>query len=173
MNRPLQFFVRGAAIGAIVALAACATTEPVPKDYAGPTATLRDSGVPGGGSKSQMFAAVEIDGHGIRNAFGESAMASRGLGNLLISKFPERKVKATAMKVALRCSHVTGAPIAAFASQLAGTFYSVEGEVDFSPSPGGRYVVKGELTREQSSCWIEDEDTSQPVTRVITTAKTR
>src|SRR5664280_2731926 len=64
----------------------------------------------------------------------------------------------------LRASHVTAAPIQAMALQLAGRFYSVEGAVDFTPKPDGRYVVRGELKAEGSSVWLEDEATGQPVT---------
>ena len=71
------------------------------------------------------------------------------------------------MKVTLRASHATGAPIAAIASQMAGTFFSVEGVVDFTPRPDGNYVVKGELKKEKSSVWIEDVETGKPVTSVI------
>jgi hypothetical protein len=71
------------------------------------------------------------------------------------------------MKVRIKSSHTTGAPIHAIFSQVAGSFYSVEGVVDFSPAPGGRYAVKGELRKEGSSVWIEDANTDQRVTEKI------
>lgn len=145
----------------------CATFEPVPKEYTGPTAVLADSGFSEDGSKAQLFAAVEIDGNGIRNAFRASAEASQGKGNSLTPIFSDRKVKASPMKVTLRCSHATGAPIAAIASQMAGTFFSVEGVVDLSPAPNAVYIVKGELKKEKSTCWIEDQATGKPVTTVL------
>jgi len=145
----------------------CATYEPVAKDYTGPTATLRDTGFSEDGSKAQMFAAVEIDGNRVMNAFWASANASQGRGNSLSTVFTERKVKAAPMKVMLRGSHATGAPIAAMASQIAGTFFSVEGIVDFAPKPDGRYVVKGELKKEKSTVWIEDLETGKPASSVV------
>ncbi len=145
----------------------CATYEPVSKEYMGPTATLRDTGFSEDGSKAQMFAAMEIDGNRVMNAFWASANASQGRGNSLSTVFPERKVKAAAMKVTLKASHATGAPIAAIASQMAGTFFSVEGVVDFSPKPDGKYVVKGELKKERSTVWIEDLETGRPVSAVV------
>ena len=148
------------------ALSGCATYEPT-KDYTGPTATLRDTGLSEGGSKAQMFAATEIDGNRVMNAFWASANASQGRGASLTTVYPSRKVKAAPMKVTLRASHATGAPIAAIASQMAGTFFSVEGVVDFTPRPDGNYVVKGELKKEKSSVWIEDVETGKPVTTVI------
>jgi hypothetical protein len=145
----------------------CATYQPVPKEYTGPTATLRDTGISEDGSKAQMFAAVEIDGNRIMNAFWASANASQGQGNRLSTVFPKRAVKATPMKITLKGSHATGAPIAAIASQMAGTFFSVEGVVEFTPKPDGKYVVKGELKKEKSTVWIEDVETGKPVSAVI------
>lgn len=159
--RPLLAFCVAAATSG------CATFEPVPKDYTGPTATLRDSGFSEDRGKAQMFAAVEIDGNRIMNAFWASASASHGRGNNLTTVFPDRRIKAAAMKVSLHCGHATGAPIAAIASQMAGTFFSVEGVVEFTPAPAGKYVVKGDLKKERSSCWIEDESTGKPMTDVI------
>jgi hypothetical protein len=148
-------------------LAACATYEPVPKDYTGPTATVRDTGFSEDGTKAQMFALVEIEGNRVMNAFWASANASHGRGASLTTVYPERQVQARPLKVMLRGSHATGAPIHAMASQLAGTFFSVEGAVDFSPKPNGRYLIKGELKKEKSRVWIEDADTGQPATAVV------
>jgi hypothetical protein len=114
-----------------------------------------------------MFALLEVDGNRIENAFGASANASHGRGASLTTVYPERQVQVRAMKVRLQGSHATGAPIHAMASQLAGTFFSVEGVVDFTPKANGRYAVKGELKKEKSSVWIEDLETGQPVTAVV------
>jgi hypothetical protein len=152
---------------ATLALTGCATFEPVPQEYTGPTATLRDTGFSEDGTKAQLFAAAEIDGNRIMNAFWASANASQGRGASLTTVLPERKVKAAPMKVTLKASHATGAPIAAMASQLAGTFFSVEGVVDFTPKADGKYVVKGELKKDKSSVWIEDIETGKPVTQVV------
>ena len=163
----MKFTPIAALFSASICASGCATFQPVPKDYTGPTAVLADSGIAEDGSKAQLFAAVEIDGNGIRNAFRASAEASQGRGNSLTPIFSDRKVKASPMKVTLRCSHATGAPIAAIASQMAGTFFSVEGVVDFSPSPDAVYIVKGELKKERSTCWIEDQATGKAVTTVV------
>jgi hypothetical protein len=148
-------------------LASCATYQPVPKDYTGPTASVRDTGFSEDGTKAQMFALVEVDGNRIMNAFWASANASQGRGASLSTVFPERQVQARAMKVKLQGSHATGAPIHAMASQLAGTFFSVEGVVDFTPKANGRYAVKGELKKGKASVWIEDAETGQPATTIV------
>ena len=88
--------------------------------------------------------------------------------DVLAMQIVERYVPIRPMKVTLRASHATGAPIHAIAMQMAGTYYSVEGVVDFEPKASGRYAVKGELKKEGSSVWIEDVTTGQPVTVKIT-----
>jgi hypothetical protein len=148
-------------------LVGCATFEHAPKEYQGPVATLLDWGYSEDRSKAQLFAAMEIDGNRIYNAFIASARASHGQGNMLTTMFPTRRVKAIPMKVSIKCSHATGAPIAALASQANGTFFSTEGIVDFKPEPNRTYIVKGELKKEKSTCWIEDFATGKAVTTII------
>lgn len=153
-----------AAVLLTLALAGCASYQPVPEGYAGATATVRDTGTTEDMTKARLFGMVEVDGNRIMNTFWASANASHGRGASLFQVYPERTVQAKPMKVLLRGSHATGAPIHAMASQLAGTFFSVEGQVDFTPKPGGRYAVKGDLTKEKSTVWIEDEETGLPAT---------
>jgi hypothetical protein len=157
-----------ALLGLLLALTGCATYQPVPQGYTGPTASVRDSGFSEDGTKAQMFALMEIDGNRLSNAFGASAIASQGRGSSLTTVYPERAVQIRPMKVMLRGSHATGAPIHAMASQMAGTFFSVEGTVTFAPTANGKYVVKGELKKEKSSVWIEDAETGQAVTEKVT-----
>jgi hypothetical protein len=163
----MKFTISTVVVAFSLLASGCATFEPVSKEYTGQTATLKDSGFSEDVSKAQLFAAVEIDGNRVMNAFWASANASQGRGNSLSTVFPERKVKAAPMKVTLKGSHATGAPIAAIASQMAGTFFSVEGVVDFTPKPDGKYVVKGELKKEKSTVWIEDLETGKPVSAIV------
>jgi hypothetical protein len=166
-SNDMNFALRTLVIATTLALTACAAYEPVPKEYTGATATLRDSGYSEDDTKAQLFAAMEVDGNPIRNAFGATANASQGRGASISTVLPSRKVKAAPMKVAIKGSHATGAPIAAIGSQLAGTFFAVDGVVDFSPSPDGIYIVRGELKKGKSSVWIEDSETGKAVTAVI------
>lgn len=149
------------------ALSGCATYQPVPQGYSGPTATIHDSGFSEDSTKAQFFAVVAVNGQSISNAFGDSTQASAGRGAQLRTIYTYRDVKAEPMKLTLRGSHATGAPIHAMASQMAGTFFTVEGVVDFTPQAGATYVVKGELSKAQSSVWIEDMATKQKVSAVI------
>ena len=149
-------------------LSGCATYQPVPPGYTGPAATLSDLSISEGVTKAQLFVALEIDGNPIRNGIGASAGASYGRGFMLTSTPVERTVPARPMKIKLKGTHATGAPIHSLVSQAIGTFYSVEGVVDFSPEPNKRYFVWGELKERGSAVWITEESRNgEPVTEKV------
>lgn len=151
-----------------VGLSGCATYQPVPPGYAGSTAMLSDSSVSEGLTKAQLFVAMEIDGNAIRNGIGETAGASYGRGFKIMATPVERAIPARPMKVKLKGTHATGAPIHALISHAIGTFYSVEGVVDFSPEANKRYFVWGELKEHGSTIWISEEGhEGQPVTEKV------
>lgn len=157
-----------ACLAAALALHGCAMYKPVPEGYKGPTAVIKDSGFKEDETTAQIFALVEVDGHIVENAFGASVEASRGRGFSLTARYVTREVPAVPMKLKLRGAHTAGAPIQEMISRATGIFFSVEGVVDFTPEPDRWYVVNGELKKDGSSIWIEDEKTGQPVTRKIT-----
>lgn len=161
--------MRNVWIAAVIAISSygCATYKPVPEGYTGPVANIADSGFAESRAKAQIFAVIEIDGNKVVNSFSASANASYGQGFALTTQFVSRAVPARPMKLKIRGSHTTGAPIHALFSQAAGSFFSVEGEIDFTPEAGGQYVVRGELRKEGSSVWVEDTRSKQPVTQKI------
>jgi hypothetical protein len=67
-------------------------------------------------------------------------------------------------KVKLVGTHQTAAPIHEMASRMAGSFFSVEGVVDFKPVEGRKYIVTGELKKDRSCVWIQEDGVSQPTT---------
>jgi hypothetical protein len=155
-------------IFAIISLAGCVSLhEPAPAGYAGPTSQVADSGFLEDGRKAQLFVIQEVDSKTINNSIIETRRASQGHGFSLTPRYIARAVPATPMKAKLVGTHQTAAPIHEFASRAAGTFFSVEGIVDFVPIAGRNYAVKGELKKEGSSVWIEDVATNQPVTEKV------
>ncbi|MBX3664754.1 MAG: hypothetical protein KF834_03620 [Burkholderiales bacterium] len=152
---------------ALTLLTGCAAYKPIPEGYAGPVATVADSGSYEDGTKARIFAMTDVDGNRIMNSFWASANASHGRGFALTMVVSERQVPAKPMQVTLKGSHTTAAPIHAIASKMAGTYFSVEGTVNFEPKPNARYVVRGELKKEGSSVWIEDIQTGRAVTEKI------
>ena len=116
-----------------------------------------------------MFVALEIDGQTIQNSLRATRNASYGKGFALTTLYTTREVPARSMKLKLSGTHVTAAPIHEIASRAAGTFFSIEGEVTFSPESGRTYFVTGELTKERSCVWIEDRSTNKLVVEKICT----
>ena len=131
-------------------------------------ANVRDSGVSESKTKAQMFVLASVDGNPVQNSIGASASASFGMGAILRPTYISRKVPARQMKVTLRGTHVTGAPIHTMFLEATGKLLSVEGTVDFTPYSGGLFIVKGELKPTGSSVWIEDVSTGMPVTSKVT-----
>jgi hypothetical protein len=155
-----------------VFLSGCATAyKPIPDGYVGPTALISDTKEREGSYKARFFVVAEIDGHKIENGISEARSASYGKGFMLEGGYAFRHIPARTMKVKLLGTHVTGAPIHEIFSRAAGTFFSVEGEIMFTPSPNGTYVVKGELKESGSTIWIEDTKTNSPVTEKIVATK--
>ena len=152
-------------IFALIALTGCATVAPsIPDAYKGPIATVADTGMQEDGSKGQFFVLAEIDGRDIQNALRETRGASYGKGFSLTSRYTTRNVPAIPLKVKLIGTHQTAAPIQEIVGRAAGTFFSTEGVVEFRPIEGKKYIVIGELKKERSCVWIQEEEASQPAT---------
>lgn len=161
---------------ALALVGGCATVTPaVPDDYKGPVVSLSDSVLRETTSKGIIFALSAIDGNSVHNARFETERATRARRptltgrpeRILVMRDVSRDVPVKPMKVTLVGTHVTEAPIQAIASNMAGTFFSVEGVVDFKPVEGKKYLVTGALAKEQSCVWIADAETKQPVTAKI------
>ncbi len=152
----------------ILALHGCAARyTPVSEGYTGPTAEVADSARPGSGMKSEIFAMTKVDDHEIQNSFDVSGPERSGWRTALTTRVVARPVPATPMKVKLVGSHIHIDNMRAILGDIAGTSFSVNGTVDFTPAPGGKYLVKGELKKGASSVWIEDRATGLPVTEKI------
>ncbi len=129
-------------------------------------ARVTDTGLAEDSSKAKLFYLASVDGIRVYpNAASESRFASSGAGMNLRPQFPSRLVPVKPLKVIVVGTHATGAPIHELASRAAGTFWSVEAELDFAPEIDKTYVVKGNLQTEGSTVWIEDAATGQPVTK--------
>lgn len=155
----------------VLVLASCATYKPIPDNYKGPIATVADSGEPESASKGRVFALTKIDGNPVMDSFEATRQRSYGRGALVTLEITERQMPARPMQVTLRGAHVTGAPIHELASRAMGTFFEVEGVVEFKPEADKRYKVVGKLSKDLSEVWIADESTNQPVTAKVSTVR--
>jgi hypothetical protein len=160
-----RFFV--AAVAMVASLSGCAVYQPPTAEYAGPTATIRDNGFSESSGKVQIYAVTKINGALVRSSFGATANASMGPTFLRGPVLNVLRVPAQPLKVEVRASHLTAAPIQEIFHRAQGNFFSVEGTVEFTPQPGGVYEVVGKLGKEKSSVWIQDVSTGKPVTAVI------
>ena len=169
--RPIQ--IRGtrlAVLGvAALVLQGCASFEPtIPVGYTGPTASISDHGFNESTSKGQIFYVESIDGKPVQTGSMLTQQASNGQGFGLTLAYAQHPIPARPLRVKIVGTHITGAPIQAIASQIAGTFYKVEGEVNLNPVEGHRYFVMGKLAKDASKVWILDPEVgSVPVTEVV------
>lgn len=139
-------------------LTGCVTSsEFLPDDYKGATAILADSSknfigaslfVP---AKVDFFIARKIDNKIIDNALVDTRVRYSGLGHSFTPKSRQRRIPAKSITVELLGTTYHGADIGA----LFGTTYSVSRTVKFRPQPGRRYVVRGKLSKGNSSVWIQ------------------
>lgn len=155
-------------IAAISSLVGCAVYKPVPDGFAGPVAVIRDSAETESGSKGRLFYVAEVDGNHIDNALTATKQASYGRGFSLFTSTTARAVPIRPMRLKLVGSHVVAAPIHELASRAAGTFFRVEGVTEFTPTAAHKYVVRGELKKDASNVWIEDDETNEVVTAKVT-----
>ena len=159
MNRILHLSV----VCLILFLPGCATYKPVSEGYSGPVANIIDTGQTEDGTKARIFYVASIDGKTIENARSASRSSSYGTGMSLHMHTRERQVPIRPMRLKLVGTHVVAAPIHEFASRAIGTFFEVEGEIEFTPEAGATYLIKGDLQKQGSSVWIEEVGKDGPV----------
>ena len=152
---------------AVLAIAGCATYKHVPDGYTGPVAQLGDTTSALSMGKGELYFVATINGNPIENARVATGRASYGRGFSLTTATVWRPVKIEPMRLKLVGTHVTAAPIHEIASRAIGEFFSVEGEVEFTPEKGKEYRVVGILTKESAEVWVQDEETKLPVTKKI------
>lgn len=148
----------------VAGLSACASYAPsVPADYKGPTVALTDYYIPEERSKAQLFYVDAVDGKQIESSLVASRRATSGQGFSVSMVALTRQVPVQPLRLKLIGTHFIGAPIHELASRAAGTFYSVEGELSFTPVEGRSYFVKGQLQKTGSFACIADASTEQCV----------
>ena len=135
-------------------------TSPIPDNYSGPLATIRDTSLAETANRSQFFYLSEVDGKAVGNARSESKRANSGRGFGLNAKPYSRELPAKQTTLTLRAEVEYGAPIQAMLNT--GTLYKAEKKLTFTPQSNKTYVVKGVLTADKQDVWLED-DTGQRV----------
>ena len=147
----------------LLLLNGCATlSKTIPDGYKGPVAIIEDTGKKIDSGKADLFYLSHIDGKQIHNSRFATLDASYGQGNYLLTVYLQNTVPAEKHKFTIVGRTEYAMPIRA----LAGTVYEVKGDVEFSPVPDRRYVIKGNLSEQQSVVWIEDSSNGEVIEKI-------
>jgi hypothetical protein len=136
-------------------LGGCATYQPTPKGYAGPTAEIADSSSSSSGSCGDFFYLDSYDGHGIENTLSVTERRNYGRGLVMDIEQYSRPVPVRQATLHLIGRTHCAAPIV----EVAQAVYRIEGDVAFTPKAGVSYDVTGGLSQDHSAIWIEDSAT--------------
>lgn len=134
----------------------------IPEGYNGPVATIQDTEKRIDGGKADLFYLSHIDGKPIHNSRLASLNASYGQGNRLSTVLLKNSVPAEVYNFTV----VGRTEYAMPARELVSAVYEVKGDVVFSPEQDGSYLIKGVLTEEVSSVWIENLSTGEVVKKI-------
>jgi hypothetical protein len=147
--------MRYAILSAIALVLVGCASNPLPDDYAGQTALVKDSHanyVEQDGMKAEhveLFAMMYVDGKLIKNGLSNTMAATMQSPNgMMIIVGGERRVPVKSLKVDLVGQ--------VYSSSLLGpATRKTERSVSFTPLAGGTYVVRGRLAESGSDVWIE------------------
>ncbi len=140
----------------LVFLAAC-THNPIPEGYTGPLATVTDTFSQRSGVSADFFVLTAINDRQIDDSIGGTRMANQGQGFSQRPVALSRLVPAQPAKFTLKGRRQYGAPIL----ELVNKIYQISGDLEFTPEPGARYVVRGTLSEEYSAVWMENSVTGE------------
>lgn len=149
----------------MLSLSACVTYVPsVPPSYTGPTASIKDTVMPYEATKADFFYLHEINGEKVDNSSVRTYMANQGNGlNAIKLSLMERPVPLKAAAFTIVGHTQYAAPIQALTNPV----YQIEGVIHFTPEQGKTYIVKGDLGKNYSGVWVEDEATHQVIDHKI------
>lgn len=135
-------------------MVACVNYQPIPEGYQGPLAMVNDTSTDVSSTKVQFFQLSKVDERNVMTSAGVTYQTNYGRGFFMDVVTTGREVPATECKLHIQGMTHVAAPILAFG----GGMYSVEGDVDVTLEDGKDYFVKGELSKEYSAVWVEDDE---------------
>jgi len=147
----------------IVIIVSGCTTNPIPKDYKGPIAEIKDSFVVKSDSMAEFYYVTKINGNKIENSVIETLRANSGRGFQMDPVSIFRKVPAKELLVTIEAQTLYAAPILSLTNKT----YKVSGDIVFTPKKNKYYIVKGVLGGDESAVWIEDKDTGEVVSERV------
>ncbi|MCP5283782.1 MAG: hypothetical protein H6933_02670 [Burkholderiaceae bacterium] len=150
--------------------AGCASYEkPIPDNYTGPKATIRDSGAVQSSSLVHIFELTRIDGRKLRGSGIATVSANQGRGFSQTPVILSNEVPAKALRIQIEGATMYAAPILAMTNPTC----RVGGEVELNAEPGKTYVVTGKLAAETCEVWVQDAATGAEVTTKVKSKGTK
>jgi hypothetical protein len=114
-----------------------------------------------------LFYAASIDGKDIPSSYNTSQAGDLGKSYDLLTRYVSRRVEIKPQRVKIIGIYVGASPVTTLFKTSEGRT-PIGGVVEFTPEPGGAYIVRGELG-DKGAVWIEDEDTHSVVTEKVVT----
>lgn len=148
-------------------LTGCATYNPIPDGYTGPTCPITDSSQSVDSSRARFFYVSEIDGNRVENNLTATRQANYGRGFMMTpaSKYRDIPAKKVVLKLEARVEYA--APILALTSSSKAA--NAEQVIELDAKPGAAYVVRGILSESRSEVWLEDIMSGERVGKPLAT----
>ena len=145
-------------------LTGCATYQPtIPEGYNGPRATIKDSAKVHSTSKADFFFVTHVNKNGVESSLIRTRQVNYGRGMYMEPQVLQHEIPAQSTTINIVGRTEYAAPILAFTNPV----YEVKGVIDFTPEPNKTYVVRGDLGKDYSAVWIEDESSNAVVGQKI------
>jgi hypothetical protein len=144
----------------VLALASCAT-DPLPRDYSGPTASIEDFGRYEDDSRAVMYFVSEVNGKRISESLSATRNRNRGRGFQMDLYIVTRAVPAEKIKLKLEGRTMYATPIQELWNS--GSMLSVSQVIELDAQQGAQYIVNGVLQEKGSAVWLEDKKTKEKV----------
>ena len=148
----MKKIVLGILIGLFVS--SCATFNPIPEGYSGPVANIEDTSSNDTGLSAHYFELSKINGNMISTSFNATRKKYSGQGTNFDPVMLNRDVVPEEAVFTIQGYKFfpTGAQ-ALFSNDL-----MVKKDFIFTPEANKKYYIKGELSKELSQVWMEDEN---------------
>jgi len=145
-------------------LTGCATYKPtIPDGYTGPRASIKDTVKVYSVSKADFFYVSHVNSNEIENSRIKTRIENYGRGMYMNPVVLQHKIPAQSATLSIVGRTEYAAPILALTNPV----YEVKGVVDFTPENNKTYAVRGELGRDYSVIWVEEEGSNIVVGKKI------
>jgi hypothetical protein len=157
MHSMSKFLSRLLFVLALIFINGCASYgPPAPIEFNGPTTRLKETVMPYDSSKADFFILESIDDQRVENSARKTHMKNSGKGlNVMSPAMMEQVIPIKYASFKIRGRTEYSAPIQALTNPV----YDVSGNISFTPEIDKVYVIKGDLGKNYSAVWIEEEST--------------